>query len=457
MPTACTIGRARPCSSASRAAARWAGSTAGLPRSAASRTAVDTACWLRVVRSIGRLSRCYRVRWVGSNLPSPANEPEVESVPLKSVRCAPLARMQRMARLILLNGPPAAGKSTLARRWVADHSVRAEPGPGPDLGDARRLAAGLPAGRARWPASWRSAMAGTHLRQQPGRDRAAVPRPAAVHRRAGRGGRRDRMRSSGTWCCCRSWPPRWSPVRRPDRPLGGRGADRAAGWSGRAGTAATNGWWSCCPAGRRPRCSRSGEARRRSRSMPSCAPSWPDRPERNQRPPTRMVRCWVAWRSRRDGRAGEADQAASMRNEQQEHHRRSQVVVDGVGGQVMAPLLWKSRTCRRHTVGRPSASVSPTQTRNDDQAGADGRPAPRPGGRSGGCVRASVPMAPTDSEPTAATSHSSVREVVRHAERCGHADRRSTRPRSTLRPQRDAHGLEAGRSSPAHDDMAATG
>lgn len=26
-----------------------------------------------------------------------------------------------MTRLILLNGPPAAGKSTLARRWVADH------------------------------------------------------------------------------------------------------------------------------------------------------------------------------------------------------------------------------------------------------------------------------------------------------------------------------------------------
>src|SRR5919112_6081818 len=51
-PTACTIGRARPCSSLSRAAARWAGSTAGLPFSEAVRTAADTACWLRVVRSI---------------------------------------------------------------------------------------------------------------------------------------------------------------------------------------------------------------------------------------------------------------------------------------------------------------------------------------------------------------------------------------------------------------------
>jgi predicted kinase len=52
-----------------------------------------------------------------------ANEPEVESVPLKSVRWPEICKDGRMARLILLNGPPAAGKSTLAQRWVDDHPL----------------------------------------------------------------------------------------------------------------------------------------------------------------------------------------------------------------------------------------------------------------------------------------------------------------------------------------------
>src|SRR6266571_4592346 len=52
-PTADSSGRVSPSASSSRTTARCAGSTAGLPRSAADFTAVETACWLRVVRSMG--------------------------------------------------------------------------------------------------------------------------------------------------------------------------------------------------------------------------------------------------------------------------------------------------------------------------------------------------------------------------------------------------------------------
>ena len=55
-PTACSSGRVSASASSSSATARWAGSTAGLPRSAAVLTAAETACWLRVVRSMGMWS-----------------------------------------------------------------------------------------------------------------------------------------------------------------------------------------------------------------------------------------------------------------------------------------------------------------------------------------------------------------------------------------------------------------
>ncbi len=51
-PTACSSGRARVSASSSSATPRWAGSTAGLPRSAAVLTALLTACVLRVVMSM---------------------------------------------------------------------------------------------------------------------------------------------------------------------------------------------------------------------------------------------------------------------------------------------------------------------------------------------------------------------------------------------------------------------
>ena len=70
-----------------------------------------------------------------------------------------------MARLILLNGPPAAGKSTLARRWVADHPFALNL----DLDRIWEMLGG-------WQQDYRlasslacqlaAAMASTHLRQQ---------------------------------------------------------------------------------------------------------------------------------------------------------------------------------------------------------------------------------------------------------------------------------------------------
>ena len=70
-----------------------------------------------------------------------------------------------MARLILLNGPPAAGKSTLARRWVADHPFALNL----DLDRIWEMLGG-------WQQDYRLAgslarqlaavMAGTHLREQ---------------------------------------------------------------------------------------------------------------------------------------------------------------------------------------------------------------------------------------------------------------------------------------------------
>ncbi|HEX4726366.1 MAG TPA: AAA family ATPase [Jatrophihabitans sp.] len=70
-----------------------------------------------------------------------------------------------MVRLILLNGPPAAGKSTLARRWVADHPFALNL----DLDRIWEMLGG-------WQQNYQlagslacqlaTAMAGTHLRQQ---------------------------------------------------------------------------------------------------------------------------------------------------------------------------------------------------------------------------------------------------------------------------------------------------
>src|SRR6185312_3813890 len=101
----------------------------------------------------------------GSSTAIKANEPEVESVPLKSVRKSWICKDGRMARLILLNGPPAAGKSTLARRWVADHPFALNL----DLDRIWEMIGG-------WQQDYRlasslacrlaAAMAGTHLRQQ---------------------------------------------------------------------------------------------------------------------------------------------------------------------------------------------------------------------------------------------------------------------------------------------------
>jgi hypothetical protein len=93
------------------------------------------------------------------------NVPKIERVPLKSVRNRKICKDGGVARLILLNGPPAAGKSTLARRWVADHPFALNL----DLDRIWELIGG-------WQQDYRLAgslarqlaavMAGTHLHQQ---------------------------------------------------------------------------------------------------------------------------------------------------------------------------------------------------------------------------------------------------------------------------------------------------
>ena len=79
-PTACSAGRVSVSPSSSSATARCAGSTDGLPRSVADVTAALTACWLRVVMSMGVTISCLGVLR--------QNAGEVECVPLKSGRIA---------------------------------------------------------------------------------------------------------------------------------------------------------------------------------------------------------------------------------------------------------------------------------------------------------------------------------------------------------------------------------